>query len=96
MGTVSRRYGATDGFVMMPDGTTHYIFGFVDITGVPENMIFEFRGRAQLLAFDLHGLGIPQVLLCGLQPLLGGGHHHTDVTFRDTLIVNTHDHPRQA
>lgn len=50
MGTVSRRYGATDGFVMMPDGTTHYIFGFVDITGVPEHMIFESRGRAQLPA----------------------------------------------
>ncbi len=33
----------------MPDGTTHYTFGFVDLTGVPQRRIFEFRGKAQLL-----------------------------------------------
>ncbi|MGE5589764.1 MAG: multicopper oxidase domain-containing protein [Bacillota bacterium] len=33
----------------MPDGTTHYIFGFVDLTGVPQQRIFEYRGRAQLI-----------------------------------------------
>jgi len=50
MSTVEKHFGATDGWVNMPDGTTHYIFGFVDITGVPENLIFEYRGKATLLA----------------------------------------------
>ncbi|MFZ5634335.1 MAG: multicopper oxidase domain-containing protein [Bacillota bacterium] len=50
MAIVNKRFGATDGWVNMPDGTSHYIFGFVDITGIPENQIFEQRGRATLLA----------------------------------------------
>jgi FtsP/CotA-like multicopper oxidase with cupredoxin domain len=45
-----RRFGATDGHIAMPDGSSHYIFGFVDLTGVPESEIYGFRGRAQLLA----------------------------------------------
>lgn len=44
------RLGATDGWIKTPDGKTHYIFGFTDITGVPESAIFEHRGRAQLMA----------------------------------------------
>lgn len=50
MATVRKRFGATDGWISMPDGTRHYIFGFVDITGVPEHEIFEYRGKATLLA----------------------------------------------
>lgn len=50
MATVTKRFGATDGWVNMPDGTSHYIFGFVDISGVPENQIFQYRGKATLLA----------------------------------------------
>lgn len=66
------RYGATDGWIRMPDGSEHYIFGFVDITGVPEAEIFTYRGRAELLAplldvgegdevyLTLTNLGLPQ------------------------------------
>ncbi|AGL00279.1 multicopper oxidase domain-containing protein [Desulfoscipio gibsoniae] len=56
MATVIKRFGATDGWVNMPDGSSHYIFGFVDITGVPEDQIFEYRGKATLLAplLDVH------------------------------------------
>ncbi|KJS10197.1 MAG: multicopper oxidase [Peptococcaceae bacterium BRH_c8a] len=50
MATVIKRFGATDGWVSMPDGTDHYIFGFVDISVVPENQIFQYRGKATLLA----------------------------------------------
>lgn len=50
MALVEKRFGATDGWVNMPDGTSHYIFGFVDITGVAEANIFEYRGKASLLA----------------------------------------------
>ena len=50
MATVNKRFGATDGWVNMPDGTDHYIFGFVDISGVPENQIVQYRGKATLLA----------------------------------------------
>jgi FtsP/CotA-like multicopper oxidase with cupredoxin domain len=50
MATVTKRYGATDGWAHMPDGTSHYIFGFVDITGIPENLIFGKRGQATLPA----------------------------------------------
>lgn len=50
MAVVRKRYGATDGWINMPDGTKLYIFGFCDITGVPENEIFEYRGKATLLA----------------------------------------------
>lgn len=44
------RLGATDGYIRTPDGAEHYIFGFVDLTGVPEEEIYGLRGRAQLLA----------------------------------------------
>lgn len=50
MAAINKRYGATDGWINMPDGTRHYIFGFCDITGIPENEIFEYRGKATLLA----------------------------------------------
>lgn len=50
MPTVKYRYGATDGFISMPDGSKHYIFGFVDLSGIPDRDIFAFRGRAQLVA----------------------------------------------
>ena len=30
--------GATDGFVKMPDGYPQYMFGFMDLAGVPENL----------------------------------------------------------
>lgn len=42
--------GATDGWVRMPDGTTHYIFGFTDITGIPPEQVYRHRGKAQLMA----------------------------------------------
>lgn len=44
------RLGATDGWIRTPDGKTHYIFGFTDITGAPENTIYDYRGKAQLMA----------------------------------------------
>ncbi|MBO8128415.1 MAG: multicopper oxidase domain-containing protein [Peptococcaceae bacterium] len=50
MAIIEKRFGATDGWVNMPDGTSHYTFGFVDITGIPEKQIFEYRGKATLLA----------------------------------------------
>lgn len=50
MAIVKKRFGATDGWVNMPGGGSHYIFGFVNLTGVPEDLIFEYRGRAELLA----------------------------------------------
>lgn len=50
MAVIKKRYGATDGWITMPDGTSHYIFGFNDITDVPESDIFEHRGKATLLA----------------------------------------------
>jgi len=69
---VQVRYGATDSFITMPDGSVHYIFGFVDLTGVPENEIFARRGKATLPAplldvrasdrveLTLTNLGMPQ------------------------------------
>lgn len=44
-----RRF-ATDGWVSTPDGRTHYIFGFGDITGIPENELVNYRARAELMA----------------------------------------------
>lgn len=44
------RFAATDGYVKMPDGTEHYIFGFTNITDVPENEIYSYRGKAELMA----------------------------------------------
>lgn len=50
MAIVKKRIGATDGWIKLPDGSSHYIFGFVDITGVPEEAIFEYRGKGILLS----------------------------------------------
>lgn len=41
------RFGATDGFLRTPDGAQHYFFGFVDLTGLPEDQIYARRGQAQ-------------------------------------------------
>lgn len=38
---VCMHLGAGDGFIRMADGRDAYIFGFVDMTGVPENMAME-------------------------------------------------------
>ncbi|HYF93790.1 MAG TPA: multicopper oxidase domain-containing protein [Symbiobacteriaceae bacterium] len=46
----ARRLGATDGVIQTPDGGTHYVFGFVDLTGVPEPEIYAYRGKAELPA----------------------------------------------
>ncbi|BAS26725.1 multicopper oxidase domain-containing protein [Limnochorda pilosa] len=66
------RLGATDGWVRMPDGSSHYIFGFVEITGVPEKRIWSDRGKAELpgplvdagegddIYLTLTNLGLPQ------------------------------------
>ncbi|MEW6181572.1 MAG: multicopper oxidase domain-containing protein [Bacillota bacterium] len=66
------RYGATDGFIKMPGGSKYYIFGFTDITGIPENEIYAHLGKAQLVAplldvtvgdrveLTLTNLGMPQ------------------------------------
>lgn len=48
MARIDKRFGATDGWIRMPDGTRHYIFGFVDLTGVPEERLALYRGRATL------------------------------------------------
>lgn len=48
MARIEKRFGATDGWIRMPDGTEHYIFGFVDLTGVPEERLALYRGRATL------------------------------------------------
>ncbi|MBI5197593.1 MAG: multicopper oxidase domain-containing protein [Nitrospirae bacterium] len=45
---VCRRVGVTDGYVKMPDGSSQYIFGFVDLTGVPENEIVDYKNQAHL------------------------------------------------
>jgi FtsP/CotA-like multicopper oxidase with cupredoxin domain len=72
MAVIEKRFGATDGWIVMPDGSIHYIFGFCDITNVPENEIFGYRGKATLLAplldvyegdevyLTLTNLGFPQ------------------------------------
>ncbi len=49
MAVINKRFGATDGHIKMPDGSEHYIFGWVDLTGIPESEIFSYRGKAQLL-----------------------------------------------
>ena len=51
---VCMRLGATDGYSKMPDGTNHYNFGFVDITGVPENEIVAYKFQAHLPAPTIH------------------------------------------
>ena len=47
---VCMRLGVTDGYVKMPDGSNHYIFGFVDLTGVPENEIVNYKFKSRLPA----------------------------------------------
>lgn len=47
---VELRRAATDGWIETPDGRTHYIFGFVDVTGVPEHELVNYRGKAELMA----------------------------------------------
>ncbi len=47
---VDIRIAVTDGWIDTPDGIKHYIFGFVDITGVPEAEIFNYCGKAELMA----------------------------------------------
>ncbi|MBI3595406.1 MAG: multicopper oxidase domain-containing protein [Nitrospirae bacterium] len=42
------RLGATDGYTKGADGEDLYIFGFVDLTGVPENEIVNYKGQAHL------------------------------------------------
>ncbi|PKM82326.1 MAG: copper oxidase [Firmicutes bacterium HGW-Firmicutes-14] len=49
MATINKRFGATDGYIRVPGGSEIYIFGWVDLTGIPENEIFSYRGKAQLL-----------------------------------------------
>ncbi|MEW6683336.1 MAG: multicopper oxidase domain-containing protein [Nitrospirota bacterium] len=44
------RLGVTDGTIRMSDGTFHYIFGFVDLTGVPEEHIVDYKYKANLPA----------------------------------------------
>ena len=48
--SVKLRRAATDGWIETPDERIHYIFGFADITGVPENELAEYRGKAELMA----------------------------------------------
>ncbi|MBI5197378.1 MAG: multicopper oxidase domain-containing protein [Nitrospirae bacterium] len=47
---VCKRLGATDGYVRMPDGTNHYTFGFVDLTGVPGDQAVDHKFNAHLPA----------------------------------------------
>lgn len=47
---VCRRIGATDGYAKMADGTNQYLFGFMDLTGVPENEIVDRKFHAELPA----------------------------------------------
>ena len=44
------RLGASDGYNQMPDGSNHYGFGFMDLTGVPEADIIDYRFKADLPA----------------------------------------------
>ncbi len=50
MDHVEKRFAATDGWVKMPDGTNHYIFGFNDVTNIPKDGMVAQRGKATLLA----------------------------------------------
>lgn len=45
-----KRLGATDGFVKMADGTDMYIFGFNDLTGMPEMDAMEQMNMADFTA----------------------------------------------
>ncbi|HOV80518.1 MAG TPA: multicopper oxidase domain-containing protein [Bacillota bacterium] len=90
MATIKRRLGATDGWINMPDGTSHYIFGFVDITGAPENQIFQYRGKATLLAPLLEAYEGDEVYLT-LTNLGFPGRPDLD----DTHTVHWHGFPNQ-
>ena len=36
------RLGGTDGYCRMADGTDQYVFGFIDLAGVPEDSVLDF------------------------------------------------------
>ncbi len=42
--------GATDGYAKMPDNSNHYLFGFMDLTGVPDDKLVDHRFEATLPA----------------------------------------------
>lgn len=44
------RVGVSDGYAQMPDGTQHYLFGFMNLTGVPEDELVDHRFEATLPA----------------------------------------------
>jgi manganese oxidase len=50
---VYRALGATDGFIKTPDGKSHYIFGFADVTNVASNNVYSYKGKARLTAPNL-------------------------------------------
>ncbi|MDH5526515.1 MAG: multicopper oxidase domain-containing protein [Nitrospirota bacterium] len=50
---VCRRVGTTDGYVKMPDGSNLFIFGFMDLTGVPEADLIDYKFKATLPAPDI-------------------------------------------
>ena len=52
---VCRRIGVTDGYVKTPDGNQTFIFGFVDLTGVPENEIVNYKFQAHQPAPTIEG-----------------------------------------
>ncbi|OHB55680.1 MAG: hypothetical protein A2Y07_09045 [Planctomycetes bacterium GWF2_50_10] len=69
---IYKRMGAGDGFVNMADGKLQYIFGFNELTGVPEDMIMHYGMTAaefpaptirvkegQTLHLDLTNVGMP-------------------------------------
>jgi len=47
------RIGATDGYVKMADGSNLFTFGFVDLTGVPEADIINYKFMATLPAPEI-------------------------------------------
>lgn len=47
---VCLRVGVTDGYMKMPDGPDIYIFGFVNLTGVPEADLYNYKGHAHMPA----------------------------------------------
>ena len=85
---VCMRLGATDGYAKMPDGTNHYTFGFVDITGVPENEIVNYKFQAHLPAPTIH-LRQGQVLFLTLTNL--GFHVRPDLD--DSHTIHFHGFP---
>ena len=47
---VCMRVGVTDGYMKMPQGPDVYIFGFVNLTGVPEADLYNYKGHAVMPA----------------------------------------------